>query len=273
MYRRTLLALGALVTISLTAGAQARIFNITASNYKFDAPDSIAAGVITFKLVSVGPELHHVQLARLEQGKTIADFEAAIKNPGPPPAWVTFVGGPNASIPDGQHPTTVTATLSPGNYVMLCIIPSPDGSVHLAKGMYRGFRVTAGSGVVQAGEPMADAVLTLYDYNFDLDKPLKAGKRTILIKNTATQWHEAFLAKLPPNTPVNAFPEWVAGGMKGPPPIVPEGGIVALNPGFTNVLTVDLEAGDYVLYCFLADAKDGKEHVQHGMLKKITVEK
>ena len=87
------------------------VVNVVASDFKFDAPDSIAAGVVTFRLVGKGPELHHLQIARLEQGKTTADFAEAMKNPGPPPAWVTFLGGPNAGIPDGQHPTTMTTSL------------------------------------------------------------------------------------------------------------------------------------------------------------------
>ena len=272
--RRSVYALIPLVFLATTVSAQGRVVNVTASDFKFDAPDSIAAGTVTFRLVGKGPELHHMQLARLEQGKTFADFAEAMKQPGPPPAWVTFLGGPNARIPDGEHPTFVTTSLTAGNYVMLCVIPGQDGVPHVVKGMVHPFTVTAAAGARQAGgakAATADAVLSLFDYNFEFDKPLKAGKRTILIKNNATQWHEAFLAKLPNGAPLGAFPEWVDAGMKGMPPIIPEGGIVALSPGQTNVLTVDLEPGDYALYCFIPDMKDGKEHVKHGMLKKFTV--
>jgi len=268
---RFLTSLAALAAFSAAAGAQGKVVNVVASDYKFDAPDSIAAGTVTFRLTSAGPELHHMQIARLEQGKTFADFGAAMQVQGPPPAWVTFLGGPNARIPDGQHPTFVTTTLTAGNYVLMCVIPSPDGAPHIAKGMYRSLTVTPASGVKQAGDVKADLVLSLFDYNFEFDKPVKAGKHTILIKNGATQWHEAFLAKLPNGAPVGAFPEWVAAGMHGMPPVIPEGGIVALSPGQTNLLTVDLEPGEYALYCFIPDVKDGQEHVKHGMLKKFVV--
>jgi uncharacterized cupredoxin-like copper-binding protein len=60
-------------------------------------------------------------------------------------------------------------------------------------------------------------------------------------------------------------------GMKGPPPVIPAGGVVGLAPGEENLLTVDLAPGEYALYCFVPDAKDGKEHVEHGMFKQITV--
>lgn len=271
MFRRTLLSAGALFVIAAAnAGAQARTVLVTASDYTFSAPDSVAAGVTTFQLVNRGPELHHMQLIKLEQGKTFADFGEAMKNPGPPPAWVTFLGGPNAGIPDGRAMVTVTATLTPGNYVLLCMIPSPDGKPHVAKGMVKPLKVTGPSNVTQAGAPVADYVMTLYDYNFDFDKAVKAGNRTILIKNTAKQFHEAFIVKLPPNTPATALLEWLQGGQKGPPPVIPMGGIVGLTAGQENLVTLDLEPGEYALYCFLP-APDGKEHVQHGMFKQFTV--
>jgi hypothetical protein len=261
---------GVLALLSAPAAAQARTVFVTASDFSFSAPDSVPAGVTTFQLVNRGPELHHMQLIRLEQGKTFADFGEAMKNPGPPPAWVTFVGGPNAGIPDGRAVVNVTATLTPGNYVLLCMIPSPDGTPHYRKNMVKPMVVTGRGSVTQAGAPKADYVMTLYDYNFDFDKQLQAGRKTILIKNTAKQFHEALLVKLPPGTPATAFLEWLQGGQKGPPPVMPKGGIVALTAGQENLVTLDLEPGEYALYCFLP-APDGKEHVAHGMFKQFTV--
>ena len=259
-----------LLSFASAAGSQSKPVTITASDYSFSAPDTIAAGLTTFELVNHGSELHHVQIIRLDQGKTMADLEAAMKSPGSPPSWITFFGGPNAGVPHGA-PVSVSVTLTPGQYLLLCVIPSPDGKPHVAKGMVRALTVTpARSGVAQAGLPKADNVLTLYDYNFDLDKPITAGRRTIQIKNTAKQFHEVFIAKLPGSTPVTAMMEWLSGGMKGPPPIIPVGGTVGMTAGIDNYLTVDLEPGEYGLYCFLP-APDGKEHVQHGMFKKITV--
>lgn len=252
------------------AGAQGRTVTLTAADYAFEAPDSIAAGITTFELVNKGPEMHHVQLVRLDGGRTLQDFQQAMASHGPPPAWVKFVGGPNTPVPDGKSVSRVTINLAPGQYVLLCFIPSPDGTPHIMKGMVRPMTVTGTAAVTQAGMPKADAVMTLYDYNFDLDKPLAAGRRTIRITNKAQQFHEALLVKLAPGTAVDALPQWLAGGMKGPPPAMPMGGIVGIDAGAENYITVDLEPGEYGLYCFLP-APDGKEHVQHGMLKKITV--
>src|SRR5688572_3709578 len=200
MLRSSLLSFGVAAVLASTAGAQGRIVNVTASDFSFSIPDSIPAGLTTFQLMNHGAELHHMQILRLEQGKTMADFSAAMESKGPPPAWISFLGGPQGGLPHGPA-TNVTVTLTPGNYVVLCFIPSPDGKPHVAKGMVKPLTVTRATAVAQAGAPKADYVLTLYDYNFETDKPLKAGRRTILIKNTAKQFHEAVFAKLPPNTP------------------------------------------------------------------------
>jgi hypothetical protein len=274
MSRTVLLALSALTTIAAAAGAQGNVVTVTASDYAFVAPDSVASGITTFRFMNHGAELHHVQIVRLDSGKTMADLQAAMQQPDPPPAWVRFVGGVAAIAPHGHGGSTITARLKPGQHVLLCFVPGPDGKPHIAKGMVRPFMVTpasnAASNVAQAGMPKADATLTLYDYNFDFDQPLKAGRRVILVRNTAGQFHEATLVKLPPNTAVTALTDWMAGGMKGPPPAMPHGGVQALTPGEENLLTVDLEPGDYALYCFVP-APDGKDHVVHGMMKKFTV--
>lgn len=271
MIRRITLALGAFTLFSGVATAQGRVVSVTASDYTFDAPDTIPAGLVTFSLVNRGPELHHMQVIRLEQGKTLADLQAAMKNPGPPPAWITPIGGPNAGVPDGKMAITVTATLKPGNYVMLCFIDSPDKTLHVMKGMFRAFTVVGATNVAQAGAPKPDVVVTLHDYNFDLDKALTAGRRTILFRNTAQQEHEAFIARLNPGSDATALIAWIGSDRKSPPPAMPAGGIVGIAPGQENLWTVDLAPGEYGLFCFVPDKNDGKSHIAHGMFKQITV--
>jgi uncharacterized cupredoxin-like copper-binding protein len=60
--------------------------------------------------------------------------------------------------------------------------------------------------------------------------------------------------------------------MKGPPPAMPLGGIGAIDPGQTATFTADLTPGNYGLICFVPDAKDGKLHLQHGMMQDIKVD-
>src|ERR1043166_8618187 len=103
------------------AAAAPTVVTAHAKDFAFDIPDSVAAGTITFKLVNDGPNFHHMQIVRLDSGKTVADMSAAMSKPGaPPPAWLSFVGGPNA--PDPKSESNATVTLTPGNYAAICLV-------------------------------------------------------------------------------------------------------------------------------------------------------
>ena len=247
---------------------EARPVTVTATDFALNLPASIPAGAVAFQLLNHGKELHQAQIIRLEDGKTVADLEKAMKAHGPPPSWMKFVGGPNGIAP-GQE-TTSTATLAPGNYAMLCLIPGPDGIPHLMKGMIQPFEVTAGTG--DAPLPTASDTVRLADYSFQSSRPLTPGRHTILVENAGPQPHELVVLKLAPGKTVKDFATWAtSGGMKGPPPAMPLGGVGVMEKDGTGVFTVDLPAGDYGLICFVPDAKDGKLHLEHGMMQQIKV--
>jgi hypothetical protein len=241
---------------------------VTATDYQFDAPATAPAGAVTIHLINHGKELHQVQLIKLEDGKTAADLAKALRTPGPSPSWIKFVGGPNGVAP-GQE-ARATSVLAPGSYLYLCFIPSPDGVMHAAKGMVRPFEVTATSGAL-AEAPAADVTITLTDYAFQSSQPLTAGRHTILVKNAGPQPHEIVLLKLAPGKKAEDFGRWAETGMKGPPPAEPIGGVTYLDKGSEGSFTADLIPGDYGFICFLPDAKDGKPHLAHGMMKTVTV--
>lgn len=256
-------------TTAEAPGGAPAIVTVTANDFSFDAPGQVPAGAVTMRLVNNGKELHHAQMIRIEDGKTMDDMAKALKNPGPPPSWVKFVGGPNAIAPGKE--THSTSVLTPGLYAYLCFIPSPDRVIHASKGMVRPFEVTPASSTSAAGLPVTDATITLVDYDFQVSQPLTPGKRTILVENGGPQAHEVALLKLAPGKTVADFAAWDAGGMKGPPPAEPVGGVVALDKGARATFTVDLSPGDYGLICFVPDTKDGKPHLAHGMMKMIKV--
>ncbi len=56
-----------------------------------------------------------------------------------------------------------------------------------------------------------------------------------------------------------------------PPPARFLGGTVALAPSGESLVEADLAPGNYVLICYIPDAKDGKPHVAHGMVLPFTV--
>ena len=249
------------------------VVTITTTEYAFAVPDTIPAGLTTFRLVNQGKELHHASLVRLGDGKTAADFQAglvaAMKNHTPPPSWMGFAGGPNAvTLGDTAIATQV---LEPGSYLFVCWIPSLDGVPHVMKGMMHPLVVTAGATPTTA-EPSADVTIKLTDYDFQLSQPLTAGTHVVRVESVGAQAHEIVIAALAPGKTLQDFIAWEAGGEKGPLPTGQWlGGVTTLDAGGHSQFTTTFTPGSYLLLCFWPDAKDGKPHIMHGMAKEITV--
>lgn len=241
---------------------------IRARDMAFTAPASIPAGRTTFRFINDGPNLHHMQLLRLEEGKTMADFGAAMQGGAMPP-WVTFVGGPNvAADPNGS---VATLDLEPGNYVLLCFIDTPDHVPHVAKGMVQPLTVTpAGSTAASAPLPPADLTITLSDFAFELSDSLRAGPQEIDVTVTQGQPHEVVILRLNPGKTPADVAAWAA-TYQGPIPATTFGGTTAISAGQRERIKLNLVPGDYLLICFVPDATDGKPHLAHGMVHQFTI--
>ncbi len=246
------------------------VVTIVAKDFAFEGPDSITAGMVTIKLVNQGPQLHHVQFVRLTEGKTYDEFLAALKEmkPGTPlPKWILDVAGPNAPVPGGEQ--SLTQELQPGTYAMTCFIDTPDHVPHVAKGMVHSLTVLPNN-APSAAAPVADVTVKMSDYQWEISPVITSGKHVIRIENTAAQSHELFLVQLAPGKTAQDLMKW-SETYQGPPPGKPMGGITGMATGQVAYLPVDLGAGEYLLMCFLPDAKDGKPHLAHGMIKQLTV--
>ncbi len=250
------------------APATPNVVTVTARDFAFDAPAEIPSGMTTFHLVNNGPDVHHIQLVKLEQGKTMDELISSLKPEKPMPDWAVQMGGPNTPRPGGGI-SDGTLKLEPGNYAMICLIPAPDGVPHFVKGMTKALTVTAAT-TPSAPEPVANIVVKLVDYDFEFSQPLTPGRHTIRFENPGPQAHEMFIAKLSPGTTAGQFLDWIS-NPKGPPPAEPIGGITSIERGGVNFFTGDFPAGDYGLYCFEPDEKSGKPHLAHGMMKQIKV--
>jgi hypothetical protein len=249
----------------------ANVVHIVAKDFSFDSPATIPAGLTTLHLMNQGKEVHQAELIKLTEGKTYQDFMAAVramKPNTPPPSWVVFDGGPNGAAPAGTAEST--QTIEAGNYVLVCFIPSSDGQPHIMKGMSRGLVVTP-SNAPPAAEPTPTTTMTLSDYKFDLSSPLKSGQNVVRVDNAADQPHEVVIFKLAPGKTMKDFEAWLPVSDKQPPPAIPYGGVVGLSKGRHAFFTANLEPGDYVLICFLEDAKDFKPHFTHGMVQAFKI--
>jgi hypothetical protein len=244
---------------------------IVARDYGFVAPDSIPAGATTIRLENQGPDLHHVVLVRLDSGHTVEDLQVAFAIPSPLPSWITFLGGPQAPVPGAA--STATVVLTPGQYLIACIVHTPalySGMMvsHVEWGMVKPLTVTPSTR--SAVLPRADAAITLTDYAFSISHPLAAGRHVIRVSNLAMQPHEVLFVRLNRGQSITDLPAWVE-HRNGPPPGVPVGGMTPLSVGGEANTIVDLAPGRYGLICFLP-AGDSKPHFAHGMMREITVE-
>lgn len=240
-----------------------------AHDYGYTGPDRIPAGMTTLEILNQGQDLHHAQLIKLAAGKTPQQFAAAMKaDPIHWPAWVHFVGGPNAVMP-GER-AMATMRLDPGNYLVLCIIPDEKGVPHIMLGMERPLTVTPAT-TVSLEEPVSDLTITQRDFLFDLSRPITAGTHTIQVMNGGTQPHEAVLVQLAPGATAKDFIAAFEPGAAGPPPGRTIGGIVGLDRGGRGYFTSHLEQGRYALICFFPDQTTGRPHFAQGMISEFTV--
>jgi uncharacterized cupredoxin-like copper-binding protein len=244
------------------------VLTAIATDYHLSLPDTLTAGENTVRLENRGKEVHQLLFARLAGNRTAADLVAAFKAGGPPPAWETDMGGPNAVDP-GHTSLATTVRLEPGHYAAICVIPGPDGIPHIMKGM-------ASDVVVRPGATHAsltrkpDATVTLFDYGYRPTSPVTTSTRTIAVVNDGKQSHELALVRLAAGKTPADLAHW-AEKMQGPPPAMFLGGVSPIAPGQRNELSLDLTPGHYVMMCFLPDAKDGKPHLAHGMVHDFVV--
>jgi hypothetical protein len=112
--------------------------------------------------------------------------------------------------------------------------------------------------------------MTLDDYDFRVSSPITSATKSIKFVNVAEQSHEAVIVKLEGGATVQQFLQAME-KPQGPPPGALVGGITGIAKGRTVEMTTSFTPGEYALICFVPDAKDGKAHLVHGMVKQFTV--
>jgi hypothetical protein len=269
------------------AAAAPNLVSLTATEYAFQAPDSIPAGLTTFRLDNHGKEIHYGHIVGLEPGKTVQNlvdaYAEAIRTSGPRPKWVTRFGGPGGAAPGDS--SRVTQHLEPGSYVWICPVEDSAGTPHFAKGEFKPFVVHAADRVVadRQAAPEASMVVRLTDYSFEFDTPPRAGRHTVRVENAGVEPHDLVLMKLAPGKTVQDLGAWLnperarRPGQAGEPAPSPEnlgmgaGGIAAIGPGMESFFETTLSPGEYALFC-MATAPDGRSHIEHGMVRQISVQ-
>lgn len=242
----------------------------TASDFTFEGPTTVEAGMVTLSLTNVGETWHHLQLVKLPEGMNMEAFQAAMAQmqPGsPPPPWFEEVGGVNPPPPGG--PARVTQRLEPGEYAVLCLVDTPDRVPHVMKGMIRPLTVTPSTRAA-AALPEADLSLTLVDYAFSFSSPPTSATRVVRVENHAEQAHEIAVFRFLPGKTMDDLGAWAA-TYEGPAPVEAVGGVPAIRPGQVVNMELSLTPGEYAALCFVPDIGDGQPHLVHGMAMPFTV--
>ncbi len=228
---------------ALRAGDGSVVF--VAHDYGFRGPDRLPAGLTTVRIVNEGQDLHHIQFVKLLQGKSAADFRAAVAaDPSRLPGWVQYAGGPNAH-PAGSH-TSATVNLTEGNYVLICWIPDKHGVPHVTLGMQKALSVRGGK-PMRVSQPKPSMAIKQVDYQFILSRRVKSGLQTIEVTNLGNQPHELVVVKLMPDATVRDVIASFEPGASGPPQGELVSGITAIENGQRAYFTGEFEPGRYGL--------------------------
>lgn len=235
--------------------------------YRFEGPDTVPAGWVTFRITNGGRELHQLQVVRLTDKKSIPDVILALTDhPDEIPSWLQPLGGPNGVMPGGKARATIR--LAPGQYTLLCLIPDKDGVFHVIRGMHKAITVASGA-ERSVKEPKAAVTITAKDYVFAVSGDLRAGERIVRVNNVGTQPHEALLVELPPDKTIHDFamtPPEAQDGTDGKP----VGGLASIGAGQHGYFTYDFKPGRYGVICLFPD-EIGRLHYTRGMLIEFMV--
>ncbi len=245
---------------------------VIATDFGYQLPTGdIPAGQVAMTLANRGSENHHLTLVRLGDGMRADDVMAGLgKGDGSVLARTTAVGGPNGVAPGAKG--TVTVDLTPGTYVAVCHIPSPQDSVsHAAKGMVSSFTVSSGAPAVTPVMPATNGTITISKGGFQVPAGLSSG--SYRMQNDFDQPAEAALVKLRPGATAKDVLAFLGGqAPPGPPPFTPAGGVTTLAPRGSAVADLELTKGTYALLSFAPDlTAGGAPQFLSGLLTEVTV--
>jgi plastocyanin len=243
---------------------------VNGSDYAFESPETLETGYQTLTFTNTGKEFHHLQLARLNDGVTVEQFQAALQeNESAAMPLVEFVGGVGGVAP-GQTATATVHLEKPGTYLELCLIPNAEGVPHLALGMMKPIEVVEATATTEA--PKADLVVDMLDFAFTIPDELPAGEQTWEVVNHGDQMHELVLGKIIEGKTLEDVMTYLATGEVGlDAPFTPVGGAPGLSTVHSQFVSFDLTPGEYVALCFFPDPKTGKSHIALGMASHFTV--
>jgi hypothetical protein len=254
-------ALAALVVVSATlavstsgAGAAgSNTLNVKAGEYTYVLKGSPKAGWTQINFDNAGVEDHMMAMFRLKKGTTNAQLKKALLSSDQSAIEKLQASDPNVSGTPGllgpKQKTSVMTELSAGTYGIACFIPAPDGSPHVAHGMFKTFKVAGKSNLKPPTDGVAE--VTLNDGSITVPDGNAPKNLTAKVSNEGTTSHSFDIVKVADGKTLddvkNYFDTFFNTGKapEGDPPGTLVGGVDSIAPGGMAYLTWSLPAGNY----------------------------
>jgi hypothetical protein len=234
---------------------------------KVTGPDSADTGLAEITLENEGKEEGDLQLIRAEGDhspeEALEGLEKAMKGQAFP-EW--FYAGGGVGTTAGGESQAVTQVLEPGTYYAFATEGGqgpPDPASVPAMEV---------SGEESDETVDSDETVSAFDYGFDAET-LPSGETEIAFDNTGAQPHHLIAAPLAGQNTAKDVESFFKSN-EGKPPFEEEGGqsTAVIEGGEGQLVTLDLEPGRYVLFCFISDRQGGQPHALKGMVDEIEVE-
>lgn len=243
------------------------VVDVRAGEFFFQAPDTIPAGLTTFRLLQTGlvvdrlragargRELvadkgdntrgaHMLWVVRLDSGKTLSDLYRAAHAGERRTPWARQLGGPGFILPPST--TNATLDLEPGNYALVCYIGSAREDrtrYHLMNGMFRALTVLPSSRR-RSPTVTAEVVATIgRDNVVSFSKQLRTGRVVIRVVNETNDDLEFKFQRVPDGLTGREF--LAQAPCAGPG--TPGGGLSSIPSRASVITTLDFSAGEYVV--------------------------
>jgi hypothetical protein len=147
----------------------------------------------------------------------------------------------------------ISAYFPHGQYAVGCFVKSPDGALHVVKGMAGSFNVLATADTGTA--PANDAVATMTGNDIELTgRPLKSGVRTFRVASDGAHFRDFQLLKLLPGRSSQEALRWYANRATVAPAATAIGGVSGMYSGQKAAMTVNFTPGSYVMLFDIQDA-------------------
>jgi hypothetical protein len=250
--------------LSCRPAVEPPLVRIEATEYGYIVPRSLPEGLLHFRLVNRGQDIHEALIVRFsDSAGSAAAYVDSVRADVDFPAFAMDLGG--AGLTGSGDSSEVWLTLSRGRYALVCW----KGD-HLRRGMAHDLEVVAAA-PANVASPREDVVVTLADYAFRLSTSLTAGSHLIRVENRGQQPHEVDMFRLLPGHAVQDYIAWSEAGEIGQPPAEPIGGVGDLVPGRQLWFPIVFRPGRYFMICHVPDAQDGRPHYAHGMIYSFAI--